>query len=86
MEVSGYLYAALWLAIGIYMIVLSVRESRFFILLTVFFFFMAGWFFMDELFPDVSMFSGVYGWIFRGAAAVTLALCAVFYFLRRRKR
>ena len=85
MQISGYIYAVMWLLIAAYLFYLAVKESKFFFILSGFFVFLAGWALANELLPDINLFSGVWGWIYRGVAAVLLLICIAKFLLGRRK-
>lgn len=81
--ISGYLYAAVWFVLAVYLFSVAVRESRFFFLLSAFFVFLGVWALVDELIePD--LMAGVYGWIYRGTAIVVLIICIVRYYFYKK--
>ena len=77
-EITGYIYAAVWLLIAVYMIYLAIKENKFFIVLSLFFIFMSVWYFADEL-VDVDLFSGIYSLIFRAVALLVFIICGIKY-------
>lgn len=82
--ISGWLFAAMWFILAVYMVYIAFRESKFFLVLGGFFLFMAVWYALNELIHTVDMFNGVYSWIFRGVALLTLILCAIKFYLYKR--
>lgn len=83
---SGYIYAALWLIIAVYLFIQAVKETKFLFFLSAYFLFMSGWYLCDELISSVNLFEGIYSWIFRGVAVVVLLVCVIVYFSHRSKR
>ncbi len=83
---SGYLYAALWLIIAVYLFYHGVKSNRFFFILSAFFLFMSGWYLADELLKDINLLEGSYGLIFRGVAVVVLIICGIAYYKNRNKK
>ncbi len=83
---SGYIYAAVWLIIAIYLFVQAFKETKFLFFLSSFFLFLSGWYFLNEILTSVNLFEGVYSWIFRGVAIVVLIVCAVAYLKYRKNR
>ncbi len=81
---TSYIFAVLWLVIAAFMVYLGFKESKFFLILSVFFLFLAGWTLIDALNPALHLFSGFYGWIFRGVAAAALILCIIRLILNRK--
>lgn len=84
MAFSGYLYSGLWLIIAIYLFYLGFKENKFLFVVSAFFFYMSGWYLINELLPNVDMFSGVYALVFRGIAVAFLVVCIIAY-IRYRK-
>ncbi len=80
---TGYVYAAMWLVIAIYLFYTALKNSKFFFVLSGFFLFLGGWYLADELLA-VDLFAGVYSYIYRGVAIVVLIACAIAY-MRYRK-
>lgn len=83
---SGYIYAALWLIIAVYLFYQAFKETKFLFFLSGFFLFLSGWYLCDELLTDINMFEGVYSLVFRGIAVVVLVVCAIKYLSYRKKR
>ncbi len=80
---TGYVYAAMWLIIAIYLFYTAIKNNKFFFVLSGFFLFLSGWYLADELLA-VDLFSGVYSYIYRGVAIVVLIVCAVAYMKYRK--
>ena len=81
--ISGYIYAAVWLILAVYLFFIALRESRFFFVLSGFFLFLAGWALANE-FVELDLMSVLYGWIYRGVALAVLILCAVRYYFYKK--
>ncbi len=75
-----YVYAALWLLVALLLIFKFTKENKFFYFLGGFFVVMAAWFLANPLIPDIDLFSGTYGLVFRVVAAVVLVVTGVFYY------
>ena len=80
----GWLYTAVWFAIAVYLFIMGLRRNRFLFVLSGFMAFLGVWELINTL-TEVDMKSGVYGWIYRGVAAVVLIGCLIWYFWRRNK-
>lgn len=83
---SGYIYAALWLIIAVYLFFYAFKSHKFLFFLSGYFLFMSGWYLTDQLLVDVNLFSGMYSWIFRGIALVVLIISVLVYFYSKKKR
>ena len=60
-----YVFAGLWLVVGLLLIFRFGRENKVFYLLGAFFLILAGWWIADILLP-VDLFAGVWPWVLRG--------------------
>ncbi len=83
---SGYIYAALWLVIAVYLFFYAFKSHKFLFFLSGYFLFMSGWYLANQLLTDVNLFSGMYSWIFRGIALVVLIISVIVYFYSKKKR
>lgn len=83
---SGYIYAALWLIIAVYLFFYAFKSHKFLFFLSGYFLFMSGWYLTNQLLTEVNLFSGMYSWIFRGIALVVLIICVLVYFYSKKKR
>lgn len=81
--VSGYIFAAMWLIIAIYLFFQAFKSSKLFFIPSAFFIFMAVWYFINEI-TDINLFSGIYGWIFRIVAVVFLVIIILIVVLKRK--
>ena len=83
---TGYIYAATFFIIAIYLFVHAFKSHKILFLLSVYFLFMGGWYLADQLLVDINLFVGMYSWIFRGVALVVLIICAIVYVIYRRNK
>lgn len=79
-----YVFAGLWLVVGLLLIFRFGRENKVFYLLGAFFLILAGWWMADILLP-VDLFAGVWAWVLRALALCALAAACVTYY-REMKR
>ena len=79
-----YVFAGLWLVVGLLLIFRFGRENKVFYLLGAFFLFLAGGWIADILLP-VDLFAGVWPWVLRALALCALAAACVAYY-REMKR
>lgn len=79
-----YVYAGMWLIIGLLLIFRFGRENKIFYAAGGFFIFMGGWWLVDALI-ETDLFTGVWGWIFRGVMAVALILMCLAYYRSRKE-
>ncbi len=82
---TGYIYAALWLILAIYLLIQAIKNYKFLYVISGFFFFMFGWYLANELITTVDLFSGIYSWIFKGVAIAVLVVCAVVYLVHKKR-
>ena len=83
--ISGYIYAAVWFILAAYLIYMSIRESRVLLIPACFFVFLGAWALINEL-TEADLMSGIYGWIYRGAALAALIPCVLWYFNAKKGR
>ena len=83
---TGYIYAATFLIIAVYLFVQAFKSHKILFLLSAYFLFMGGWYLANELLTTVNLFEGMYSWIFRGVALVVLIICAIVYVIYRRNK
>ncbi len=80
----GYVYAALWLVVGMVLVFKMGRENKAFYAVGGFFFFWAVWQLLGEIL-NVNMYDGAFGWIHKGIGVLTLALCIFIIYTERKK-
>lgn len=74
-----YVYAGMWLLVGLILIFRMGKENRVFYLAGAFFLILGGWWLANAL-TEVNLFAGVWGWVLRIITAVALILlCLVFW-------
>lgn len=75
-----YMYAGLWIAIGLILIFSMAKENKIFILAGAFFLVLGGWWLANALLPEVDLFAGGWGIALKcitGAALVILTAAFV---------
>lgn len=80
----SYLYAAMWLIIGIYLLYMGRKSSSLLKFLSLYFFFSAIWWFVDAATP-LDMFVSPYSWIFRGISCVVLVIAIISMYTQRKE-
>lgn len=82
----GYVYTVVWFLLAAYLIYSAIKRYRMPIMyiLSGFMVFLGVWELVNTLSP-IDLKSGVYGWIYRGVAAVILILCLIWYFWLRNR-
>lgn len=82
----GYVYTVVWFLLAAYLIYSAVKRYRMPIMyiLSGFMVFLGVWELINTLSP-IDLKSGVYGWVYRGVAAVILILCLIWYFWLRNR-
>ena len=81
-----FVYAAVWLIMALLLIFRLGRENRVFYAAGGLFLVFAVWWLIDAIRPELKIFSGTTGWIFRGLIAVVLVLACIVFLRERRKR
>lgn len=82
---TGYIFVMLWAIMTVYLFVQGRKENKIFYLYSIFFLFMTFWYLANELWT-VDLFSGIYGWIFRGIVAVVLIITIIIMVINRKNR
>lgn len=81
----GFFYAALWLVIGLTLILKLGREHKVFYFAGGFFLLLGVWWAADSLFPDSQLFSGAWGIALRVATLIALVVVGAVFFLERNR-
>ena len=81
----GYVYAAMWLIVGIYLIYTGAKENRLFCFLGAYFVFLSIWWFVDEWIP-VNMLDGVYAVVLRCISGAVLLAAVVIYVIQKKAK
>ena len=76
-----YLYIIGFFLIGIYLVVMGVKEYRFLLLPAIYFIFMGIWWSVD-IPLEVDLQAGIYVWILRIVSAVVLVVTGVIYYFK----
>lgn len=79
----GFVYAGLWIAIAVILLVRFRKESPAVVPMSLYFVFLGGWWAVNEFAP-MDLMHDPYVWILRGVSAVMLVFCGVIYYLGRR--
>ena len=74
-----YVYAVMWFIMAMMLIFKFSKENKIFYLAGALFLVFGFWWLFDALLPNVNLFAGMYGWIFKGIIAVVLVIIAIFY-------
>lgn len=81
-----YVYAGMWLLVGLILIFRMGKENRVFYLAGAFFLVLGGWWLAD-IFTEQDLFAGTWGIVLRVITAVALILlCGVFWKTYRKDR
>ena len=75
----NYFYGAVFLLIGLILMLYMKKENKIFIFIGAYFIILGAWWIVNQLIPAVDIFAGVWGWILRGLGAVTLVVIGIFY-------
>jgi membrane protein implicated in regulation of membrane protease activity len=82
----AYVYAAMWFAVGLILLLRMGRENRVFYPLGAFFLFLGVWWCAGAV-TGYNLFAGLWGWVLRAVTAAVLALsCLTFFREIRRNR
>lgn len=80
----NYLYAIMWLIIGVYLLYIGHKSSSLLKFLSLYFFFSAIWWFLDAATP-LDMFVSPFSWIFRGVSCVVLIIAIISMYTQRKE-
>ncbi|MFI3325580.1 MAG: hypothetical protein R3Y35_05335 [Clostridia bacterium] len=75
-----FVYAGVWFAIAIILLIKFTKESKLFAFLGGFFIIMGAWWLADALTPNLELLEGTYGLILRIIGAITMVVVLVFYY------
>lgn len=79
-----YVYAGIWLLMGLVLMVYMGRKSKLYIGAGGIFFLMGVWWMLQAIFPDAAFFRGWMNWVVKIVLALALiGLCALFFRERR---
>lgn len=83
---QGYMYAGLWIVIGLILIVSMAKENKIFILAGAFFLVLGGWWLANALLPEVDLFSGGWGIALKCVTGAALLILTVAFVREYRRR
>lgn len=74
-----YVYSAVWFIMAMLLIFRFSKESKIFYLAGGMFVVFGFWWLFDAMYPELKLFAGIPGLIFKGIIAVVLVIIAIFY-------
>lgn len=80
-----YMYAGLWIAIGLILIFSMAKENKIFILAGAFFLVLGGWWLANALLPGTDLFSGGWGIALKCVTGAALLILTVAFVREYRK-
>lgn len=80
----SYIYAVMWLVIGLYLCIAMGKENKLMIILSLYFFFSSIWWFVDAV-SGIDLFAKPYSLIFRGVSAVALIVAVGGYCFQKKR-
>lgn len=80
-----YMYAGLWIMIGLILIFSMAKENKIFILAGAFFLVLGGWWLANALLPDVDLFTGGWGIALKCITGTALLILTVAFVREYRK-
>lgn len=81
----NYVYSVMWLLIAVMLIKMGIKESKLYLIFSIYFTFNAVWWFISAV-TSADMFHGTLGWVFRGITLAFLIIGVAYYFLVERKK
>lgn len=82
----GYLYTAMWYAVGLILIFILSKENKIFYLAGGYFMVLGTWWLLDLLLISVKMFEGALGITIKVISALALIVFCAFFFQTYRKK
>lgn len=79
-----FVFAAMWLLVGIYLLYYGKKEYKVLYALGVYFIFLCVWWVANALLP-LDLFSGIYVTILRIISGIALAVAIFIYVMHKRK-
>lgn len=83
---QGYMYAGLWIVIGLILIFSMAKENKIFILAGMFFLVLGGWWLANTLLPEVDLFSGGWGIALKCVTGAALVILTAAFVREYRKK
>lgn len=81
-----FLYAAMWFVVGFLLLFSMSKENKVFYFAGGFFMLLGCWWLANGLWPQLGLFSGVWGWVLKGVTGVALVVLGVVFFREYRKK
>ena len=81
-----YMYAGLWIVIGLILIFSMAKENRIFILAGAFFLVLGGWWLANALLPDIDLFAGGWGIALKCVTGAALVILTAAFVREYRKK
>lgn len=75
-----YVYGGMWLVIGLVLIFSLTKENKIFYFVGAYFLFLGAWWIANAFMPNVDLFGGAPGIVFKAVSVAALAVIAVFYY------
>ncbi len=82
----AFFYAAIWLLIGLFLLVKFTKEDKIFTLLGGFFILLGIWWLLSGIFPVLNLFVGLLGNILRIITVVVLGIAGYYYYKKFMKK
>lgn len=79
-----YIYAAMFVVIGLMLLFLAAKENRAFYVAGGYFLLLGAWWYCN-IRTQANLFQGTWGWVFKGITASVLLFCCYIYYLERKK-
>lgn len=81
-----YMYAGLWIAIGLILIFSMAKENKIFILAGAFFLVLGGWWLANALLPETDLFAGGWGIALKCITGAALLILTAAFVKEYRKK
>ncbi len=76
----SFVYAAIFLLIGLFLLIKFTKEDKIFALLGAFFILLGIWWLVSAIFPILNLFVGILGNILRIVTVVVLGIAIYYYY------
>lgn len=81
-----YMYAGLWIVIGLILIFSMAKENKIFIFAGLFFLVLGGWWLVNALLPEVDLFTGGWGIALKCVTGAALIILTAAFVREYRKK
>lgn len=81
-----YMYAGLWIVIGLILIFSMAKENKIFILAGAFFLVLGGWWLANALLPETDLFAGGWGIALKCVTGAALVILTAAFVREYRKK